>query len=115
MARKGESVEIGHVFEHADDCAECRADGRFEQEYRIPDTWTSLFLSALSERHGAVALVRRQRGPTRDLVVRARTSAALVAVEADLRRLYGPLNQSLAGALHAFCEQHLTKHAASKP
>ncbi len=114
MARKSEGIQISPIEEHADDCAECGSDGRFEQEYRVPDRWTALFLSALSQQHGAVASVRRQRGPTRDIVVRAQTAAALVAVEADLRRLYGQLGQTLAEALYGFCAKHLQGPTTSR-
>lgn len=111
MARKGDSVGISRPFEHHDGCAERQADGRFEQEYDVPEQWTSLFLSALSEAHGGRAYLRKQRGASRVVVVRARELATLTKIEEEFRRLWPPLGQALAKALFEFCESNIKPRA----
>lgn len=107
MARKGDGVGVSEIYEHHDGCADCAADGRFEQEWDVPDMFTSLFLSALCEAHGAQPHIRKQRAASRVIVVRAREREVLAKVRADFGRLYPELGQALAGALMEFCESRL--------
>jgi hypothetical protein len=113
MARKGDGVGISRPFEHDDGCADCSADGRFEQEWDVPEQWTSLFLSAVSDAHGARAYLRKQRGASRVVVVRARELATLTKIEEAFRRLWPALGQALAKALFEFCESQV-KPAAKR-
>ena len=115
MARKSDHVQISPPYAHQEGCADCGSDGRFEQVYTVPHAWTLVLLSRVAEAHGTKALIRKQRGGARDVVVKAHTAQALSAVETDFRKVLPLFSVEVSAAIDRLCAEHLKPVAELKP
>jgi hypothetical protein len=71
MASKAQAISITDIQEHKADCADCGADGRFDQEYVVPLPSMATLLTHVAKANGcgslcvAEASTFARRGETR--------------------------------------------------
>lgn len=114
MASKAQAISITDIQEHKADCADCGADGRFDQEYVVPLPWMATLLTHVAKANGAKVFVRKQRGMKYELVVKGHEAAALEKTANDFFTLLGDLYAAIEQTVASFCARVPSLVAAPK-
>jgi hypothetical protein len=114
MASKAQAISITDIQEHKADCADCGADGRFDQEYVVPLPSMATLLTHVAKANGAKVFVRKQRGMKYELVVKGHEAAALEKTAKDFFTLLGDLERAIEQTVATFCARVPSLVAAPK-
>lgn len=105
MARKVERIAVSAIHEHHAGCADCGADGRFEQTYALPNWWTAELLLHVAKANGAKTFQRKTRGAKTELVLKAHDGRALEKTAKEFFALAAQLATAIEGTVVDFCRR----------
>jgi hypothetical protein len=103
MASQAQAISISDIQEHHAGCADCGADGRFDQEYVVALRWMATLLSHVARANGAKVFLRKQRGTKYELVVKGHEAQALEKTAKDFFTLLGDLHAAIKQTVESFC------------